>query len=169
MAMEMRCATLSLIDELSRQRATALSLSALFRGAQRAATSSHERVGAARFLHRELPIRMAQRIAELQQLPANLSEEPHIQWVVDTYSAHVQSLVDAREPETALDEEQFSTLIATLLADRTSVPSRLALAAHAHRARATEANDDRAVDDAMEPFFTSRVGLRFLVEHYLAR
>ncbi|CAI5536850.1 unnamed protein product [Closterium sp. Naga37s-1] len=56
-------------------------------------TEASSLVASARFLHNELPIRFAHRIAELDHLPHGLSHMPHVLKVLEWY---VQSFMDPR-------------------------------------------------------------------------
>jgi pyruvate dehydrogenase kinase 2/3/4 len=49
------------------------------------------------FVHREIPIRLAHRVVELEHLPYNLSDMPSIKTVKEWYSLSFQELLDLRE------------------------------------------------------------------------
>lgn len=160
----------SMLSMLAGKRATAMSLRALFDFAKND-TLSHKarKIAMAQFLHRELPIRMAQRIEELSRLPFGLSDSDDVQWITSTYSAHVERLVATARPETSQDEELFANAVSEVLVNRVAVPRRLSRAARL--AEEAFIHDDEfrpSVDDAMERFFVARIGLRLLVEHYLS-
>ncbi|KAI8070066.1 mitochondrial pyruvate dehydrogenase [Gongronella butleri] len=53
---------------------------------------------ASQFLHEELPIRLAHRVKELEELPANLSEMPSIIKVKNWYAHSFQDLIDLPTP-----------------------------------------------------------------------
>ena len=156
----------SLIQMLAGKRATAMSLRALFETASSQSLLSFgaRRVSMAQFLHRELPIRMAQRIDELSRLPFGLAQSEDVRWITETYGTHVERLVNTKKPENANEEEAFARAVSEVLVNRVAVPRRLARAV-----RQTLVNSDEreTVDDAIERFFVSRIGLRLLVEHYL--
>lgn len=155
----------SMIHELSRERATAMSLRTLFDFASTKSTEPHDkrRVVMAEFLQRELPIRMAQRIVELEQLPFGLGACPDVRWVIDTYSRHVERLAMREKPSTPDLEESFATDVHLVLRNRVQVPKRLAMAVRRANLECRE-----RIDEAMDRFFVGRIGLRLLVEHYLS-
>lgn len=156
---------LSVIHELSRERATAMSLRVLFDFASAKSTVPHEqrRVMMAEFLQRELPIRMAQRIVELEQLPFGLGACPDVRWVIDTYSRHVERLALRDKPSTPDLEESFAADVNLVLHNRVQVLKRLSMAVRRANLECRE-----PIDEAMDRFFVGRIGLRLLVEHYLS-
>ena len=71
------------IAELARQRATAVSLRDLWKHGHKPSPSV--RLQNAIFLQHELPIRMAQRIEELRNLPFGLAADERIEHAARTY------------------------------------------------------------------------------------
>ncbi|CAM9659522.1 unnamed protein product, partial [Choristocarpus tenellus] len=67
------------IKDLAREKPTPLSLLQLYSFGKD--PRPEQRLLNARFLHRELPVRMSQRAVELMNLPHGLSEVPGIQQV----------------------------------------------------------------------------------------
>ncbi|ORZ06658.1 mitochondrial pyruvate dehydrogenase [Absidia repens] len=62
---------------------------------------------ASQFLHEELPIRLAHRVKELEELPKNLSDMPSIVKVKNWYAQSFQDLIELRPPRisNAIKEE----------------------------------------------------------------
>lgn len=62
---------------------------------------------ASQFLHEELPIRLAHRVKELDELPRHLSQMPSIIKVKNWYAESFKDLVDLRTPQlsSALKEQ----------------------------------------------------------------
>ena len=97
----------------------------------------------------------------------NLSNTESIKSVVDQYSEAVEALVLLPSPETDLEENAFAEQIENMLSNNTKVPRALAEAVQG-TSPPPNARERALVDQAMARFFTARVGLRFLVEHYLS-
>ncbi|KAI8380623.1 mitochondrial pyruvate dehydrogenase [Choanephora cucurbitarum] len=65
---------------------------------------------ASQFLHEELPIRLAHRVKELDELPRNLSQMPSIKKVKDWYAQSFQDLIELKPPQmTQAMKQQFLT------------------------------------------------------------
>lgn len=71
-------------------------------------------VHAARFLHRELPVRYAHRVANLTSLPHGLNNMPSVRTVRDWYIQSFEQLLDFPKVESSEDERQFSNLISSI-------------------------------------------------------
>ncbi|KAJ1616710.1 branched-chain alpha-ketoacid dehydrogenase [Pavlovales sp. CCMP2436] len=61
----------------------------------------------AQFLHHELPIRLAHRAIELEELPHGLSDMPSVQVVRDWYIESFNDLVAAKETNTPDEESRL--------------------------------------------------------------
>ena len=151
----------SVIRELAERDATPLSLQAMYQIGE-----AGDALAASQFLHGELPVRMAQRIEELRSL---LGED--VSDIVDYYEKATLAIVDCARPSCDATEASFAGTVKELLSDRHGVP--VALAAAVRRRHPFEL--DRvvpmrrlALDEELARFFTARIGLRFLVEHYVS-
>jgi len=162
-----------LLAELAARRTTPLSLRTMYEIGREG-----DKMAAARFLHSELPVRMAQRIDELRHMPLGLSSHEAVQRVISYYEDAVVELVASEAPRTEATEAAFARLVGTLLQDNTTVPDSLGRAVQEQTVASGNFGDDmlhptkstgaRArLDGALNRFFTARVGLRLLVEHYL--
>jgi pyruvate dehydrogenase kinase 2/3/4 len=71
---------------------------------------------ASQFLHEELPIRLAHRVKELEELPRSLSQMPSIVKVKNWYAESFQDLVNLKSPQlsTSLREQLYAKKISTL-------------------------------------------------------
>lgn len=155
-----------LIERLAMTPASPLSLKNLYQSAD--IRTNQQRIFEASWLHRELPIRMSQRIEELRFLPCGLSDDEHIRFVTDLYTAGVQRIVNHVNPSTPEQEASFAELVASLLSDNVRVPQSLAHAVHALQSSGgADGSNRELIDASMERFFMARIGLRFLVDHYL--
>uniref|UniRef100_A0A7S3NMF4 Protein-serine/threonine kinase n=1 Tax=Aureoumbra lagunensis TaxID=44058 RepID=A0A7S3NMF4_9STRA len=160
------------IESLSKKRATTLSLRQMYEMASlKSASLESRRLWMARYLHRELPIRMCQRISELKRLPYGIGELADVVWIINTYSNHVLKLLETDFPENEMQEKRFAYVVESTLKDKVSVPRLLARAVRTGTPDLCQKGHGeylKEIDTAMNIFFTSRIGLRLLVDHYLS-
>jgi len=142
---------------------------------------ARDAVRAAAFLHAELPIRMAQRICDLRDLFGD-----EVADLAAYYEGAVYELAATAPPTDAATERAFAKTLSALMSDARAVPRALAAAVRRRNAGPMAARlsgaapgaaggldaaawvERLAFDDRLASFFTARVGLRLLVEHYLA-
>merc|ERR1719210_2968123 len=86
----------------------------------------HDALRSAQYLHRELPIRVAHRIASFRMLPFIVGCNPTILAVHELYIRAFHILNDFPEILTAADEERYSHLLRELLDDHKDVVKDLA-------------------------------------------
>jgi pyruvate dehydrogenase kinase 2/3/4 len=125
----------------------------------------------ASFLRRELPIRFAHRVRDLEGVPL-LSEISSVQGVRDLY---VQSGVDLlnftpKKLESVDDEERFAALVESIYERHSKVLVQMARGAFEFRRNAPQ--DDFALQNQihnfLDRFYMSRIGIRVLIGQYLA-
>ena len=124
----------------------------------------------AQFLHRELPIRIAQRAIDLLTLPHGLNRTREVQSVANTYLQYLQSLRDIPCPTNAKTEREFTDALKAFILDRHSIPMAIARGLQTLKDERKAPVDGRRLsemEEALNRFFTARVGLRFLVEHHV--
>ena len=154
----------SRIATLAAQKATAVSLRNLFIFGQKSKSSPSVRLQNAIFLHRELPIRMSQRITELKSLPFGIDRSPSILKVIDWYTTFVDTLISLPPIQTANDECAFTTTIEKQLQTPSLVVTMLSAAVQRESDRSAQMieNQNLFMQSALDRFFTARIGLRFL-------
>ena len=171
-------ASLELVDmadlkRLASMTPTPLRLGDMYKYA--ASTDPQQRLRNAQFLYRELPIRLAQRAYDLLSLPHGLSSESTpIRQVALMYVHYVQQFQNISMPTTPEEEDRFSELLHSMVLDRTTIPTTIAKGLwewsldHEKRGREDfELDRHQEMEDALQRFFTARVGLRFLTEHHI--
>lgn len=124
----------------------------------------------AQFLHRELPIRIAQRAIDLLTLPHGLNRTREVQSIANTYLQYLQSLRDIPCPTNAKTESDFTNALKNFILDRQSIPMAIARGLQSLKDERKAPVDGRRLaemEEALSRFFTARVGLRFLVEHHV--
>ncbi|CAI5507782.1 unnamed protein product [Closterium sp. Naga37s-1] len=137
-------------------------------------TEASSLVASARFLHNELPIRFAHRIAELDHLPHGLSHMPHVLKVREWY---VQSFMDLRnfpEVEGAEEEVAFTRLIERIKTRHNHTVPCMALGIAELKKRLQVDNPWLPMDkfpevhQFLDRFFLSRIGIRMLIGQQIA-
>jgi pyruvate dehydrogenase kinase 2/3/4 len=154
---------------LALQRPTPLVLADMYKYAS--TENPQQRLWNAQFLHKELPIRIAQRAVDLMTLPHGLNEATTIRKVTEMYLIYLQKLLTIPKPTDVDQEMAFTALLQTFVLDRSTVPMSIARGVAAwQKARGDTSNQnqrDQEIEDALYRFFTARVGLRFLTEHHV--
>lgn len=115
---------------------TALSLEAMYRYAPKRRNKNEQpnsthhvdigRLRNAQFLHKELPIRIAQRAVDLLTLPHGLNRTSEVQSVANTYLQYLQNLKDFPIPTNAAQEQEFTHVLNDFTLDRHSIPMAIA-------------------------------------------
>lgn len=128
-----------------------------------------QRLRNAQFLHRELPIRIAQRAVDLMTLPYGLSDAIPIRQVACAYISYLHRMLSTPMPQTNEDEYRFTDFLQSLVLDRSSIPMAIArgLADWRKDVGDVEVKRLQQMEEALYRFFTARVGLRFLTEHHV--
>jgi pyruvate dehydrogenase kinase 2/3/4 len=144
------------VGMLADEKPTPLSLHQLYTFGRHPTPS--QRLSNAQFLHRELPIRLSQRAWELMHLPHGLSNAPGIQLVSSCYALYAGDLSKARRPRNAMEEHEYTCLIAALLLDATAIPQALGLGLRDQGFACLDEKGLGDLDDILCRFFTGRIG-----------
>ena len=156
------------LQALASQRPTALRLADMYKYA--VMKDKGQRLRNAQFLHRELPIRIAQRAIDLLTLPHGLNQSKPIRNVAHIYLRYLDLFETTPVPQTDEQEDAFTELLTGIMLDRTSIPTDIARGIQQWQDERREDLDPmqtQEMEDALYRFFTARVGLRFLTEHHI--
>ncbi|PAA58895.1 hypothetical protein BOX15_Mlig025482g1 [Macrostomum lignano] len=129
------------------------------------AADSHQVLRSAQYLQRELPVRIAHRVADFRALPFVVGCHPTLLAVHELYlrAFHILSNTPTlTEPE---DEIQYSGLLRQLLDEHKDVVTMLA---EGFRECGRHVRDSGLVRTFLDRTLTSRLGIRLLCEHHLA-
>ena len=128
----------------------------------------------ASFLRRELPVRMARRVADLESVPV-LRDMSSVLQVKDAY---IQSCMDIMNYPSDIDspvaEEEFSRLIEAIYERHASVLVQMARGAYEFRQAirrdmgTNEIELEEETHDFLDRFYLCRIGIRVLIGQYLA-
>lgn len=119
----------------------------------------------AQYLWKELPVRIAHRIAEFRSLPFIIGCNPTILEVHELYIRAFNILNKHPPIITSEDEEAYSHLLRDLLDDHTHVVTQIAAGFKECR---KHIQNEELVRQFCDRTLTSRLGIRLLVMHHLA-
>jgi len=178
--------SLKLLYSLAQQPCTPLSLSNMFKYANATSVNyKSQRLRNAQFLHRELPIRIAQRAVDLMTLPHGLNQTQEVRRIVSIYLSYLETFRNFPWPANEEDELAFTDMLRPMVLDRSSIPMAIAqglksLTTHTSSSNATSSSSSstystmdtqyhriQEMEDALYRFFTARIGLRLLTEHHI--
>ena len=125
----------------------------------------------ANFLHRELPVRLAHRAIKLQS-NAVMTKSKYVNQVCNWYKRSFEELRNCPIPASLVNEDKFYRLIEGIY-DRHS-GTLINMAKGAHEIRCELGQDIEGfseydeVQDHLNDFYMSRIGIRLLIGQYLA-
>ncbi|KXN73972.1 alpha-ketoacid dehydrogenase kinase [Conidiobolus coronatus NRRL 28638] len=118
----------------------------------------------ANYVRRELPIRLARRIRDFQNLPFIIGTNPHIENVYKLYWKAFNEIKKVRQIDNLESNKEFCLQLGELLNEHTSVIPELSLGM-AESARYLKKRD---IDEFMKKCIFSRISRRVLVEQHVA-
>ncbi|XP_014673202.1 PREDICTED: 3-methyl-2-oxobutanoate dehydrogenase [lipoamide] kinase, mitochondrial-like isoform X2 [Priapulus caudatus] len=119
----------------------------------------------AQYLHKELPVRIAHRIAGFRGLPFIVGCNPTILQVHEMYIRAFQLLIEHPRITDFHMERNYTELLKKLLDDHRDVVTMLA---DGFRECRKHIQNEQLVRQFLDRTLTSRLGLRMLAEHHLA-
>lgn len=137
-------------------------------------TKERTLIQVASFLHHELPIRLAHRAIELEELPHGLSQMPSVRTVRDWYVESFNELLAHPKPRTVEEEASFEQVLRRIY-DR-HAPTLLKMARGVHEFKQTLRKETSKgsyiweypeVHQFLDSFYVSRIGIRILIGQYL--
>jgi len=128
----------------------------------------------ASFLRRELPVRLARRVVELQGLPEGLHEMPSVVRVKNWYEQSFVEIRRSRPPECAETEQEFFEILKQIydrhgptLVTMAKGVFELKRAMIAQHGKDFEFGDVTQIHTFLDKFYMSRIGIRILIGQYL--
>uniref|UniRef100_A0A0D6R2I0 Protein-serine/threonine kinase n=1 Tax=Araucaria cunninghamii TaxID=56994 RepID=A0A0D6R2I0_ARACU len=126
---------------------------------------------AAQFLHKELPVRLAHRVAELENLPHGLSAKAGVLKVRDWYVDSFRDLRNFPEIQDSKDELRFTELINQIKMRHNNVMPTMALGIQELKedlGRKQGLNELPEIHQFLDRFYMSRIGIRMLIGQHVA-
>lgn len=150
------------LDQYVEQRVTPITLRQLVFFGKR--LNEERLLKSANYVRTELPVRLAHRIRDFQQLPFIVGTNPHIQLVYDLYWVAFEKFRKVPPIETPEDNVAYCELLRSLLRDHLVVIPQLALGISecAHHIPSSHANH------FMNTMLRSRISRRVITEQHLA-
>eukprot|EP01041_Mallomonas_annulata_P011562 gene11562-24175_t len=134
-------------------------------------TTERIKIQVARFLHRELPIRLAHRAVELESIPVMCTSK-FVSEVANWYKESFYELRHCAAPVDAGKEAKFAEIVKSIY-DR-HANTLLTMAKGAHEIKQMLKQDlitfaeHTEIQTSLEKFYMSRIGIRMLIGQYLA-
>lgn len=125
----------------------------------------------AQFLRAELPIRLAHRVAELENLPYGLSAKNHILKVRDWYVDSFRELRSFPEIKDSESELQFTALLKNIYQRHQHVVPVMAMGVAELKEDLSHEiglNDLPEIHQFLDGFYLSRIGIRILIGQHIA-
>ena len=142
----------------------------------------------AQFLHKELPVRLAHRVAELENLPLGLSSKEQVRAVRDWYVESYDELKSFPKIESMEDEARFTNMIEGVMNKHANVVPMIARgvlelkmelagrgSADAARGGGSRSSLERTlgadlpeISQFLDGFYMSRIGIRMLIGQHVA-
>ena len=124
------------------------------------------------FLRRELPIRLAHRVHDLENVPL-LSDMNSVKEVRDLYVKSILDLMAFESIENIDQEERFAKLVDNIYERHSNVLVQMARGAYEFRkaVREGQGNEFELQDESnsfLDRFYLCRIGIRVLIGQYLA-
>ena len=113
------------ILQYSQKKSTAVALRDLYRF--NVAADAQQRIRNAQFLHKELPIRIAQRSVELSSLPYGLPKRKGIVEVRELFERCFTTCINFPQPQTLEDDARYTVMLKEILHDHTQVVACMGL------------------------------------------
>jgi len=123
----------------------------------------------AQLLHQELPIRFAQRIVMLENIPWDLGKYKEIDGVKQWYAKILKEISEIPQPNLQSDLHKFNCLLASINMDFLSMPMAVARAMlkwRHHNQICRQKNLE--IDHALDRIFMRRLASTFLIDHYIS-
>ncbi|GFR50960.1 hypothetical protein Agub_g13280 [Astrephomene gubernaculifera] len=127
----------------------------------------------ARFLHSELPVRLAHRLMDLNNLPQKLTNEPHVKRVKGWYA---ESFADFRAfppIKDNVDVVKFTAMLRNAFRRHNNVVPAIAKGVEVYKReleRTGESSQEREseIQHFLDTFFLSRIAIRFLAGQHIS-
>ncbi|KAJ7524539.1 hypothetical protein O6H91_17G010300 [Diphasiastrum complanatum] len=125
----------------------------------------------AQFLHKELPVRLAHRVIELENLPHRLSIKAPVLKVRDWYVDSFKDLRSFPEVLNSADELKFTELIHQIKIRHNNVVPTMAMGIQQLKedlGRKMGLNELPEIHQFLDRFYMSRIGIRMLIGQHVA-
>ncbi|GLD93628.1 hypothetical protein PINS_up002220 [Pythium insidiosum] len=119
-------------------------------------------VKSAQLLHREVPIRLARRIVDLENLPHGLPDAPAIVKLREELVASFEQMITSPVPQDLAGEREFMAMHRRIREEHATMHNNLADALQ------TLTHEPHGLSRLLDDFYNSRIGIRMLVDQHVA-
>lgn len=155
------------IKDYAKQKTTPIKLNMLLEHASNT-RNNHQMIIRTQFLYKELPIRLAQRIMELNELPYNLLKLGSMNNVYNLYIDSFEKLISSTYPSKILQAENYSKLLQTMIDNHVNINNNIANALlYFNKSNTIDEITENNINTILEKFYTSRLSIRFLVQQHI--
>lgn len=126
------------------------------------------RLESARWLHGELPVRLAHRVVELGELPYGLAEMPSVVQVRDMYTRSFAEIYESRRPDGYGEAEDFTKMLGRVRDRHEDVIKLVAKGVLELKEECGRCPSDMEIRSFLDRFYMSRISIRVLLSHHLA-
>ncbi|MDK2971882.1 MAG: pyruvate dehydrogenase kinase 2/3/4 [Candidatus Sumerlaeota bacterium] len=126
------------------------------------------RLKAAKFLHCEIPVRLAHMARNLESLPFGLSETPSVRRIRQLYIDSFKHMIDFPHPLTESDEVAFTNLIDTMKNRHANVVPTMARGLRELQEIHPREVEGEQIRHFLDRFYMSRIGIRMLIGQHIA-
>lgn len=123
-------------------------------------------IRAAQFLHREMPIRLARKVRELEHIPGGLWDNQWIRLVHDWYVKSFQEIASSPLPKRPADEQAFNKLLANIKYRHRNQVQVMARGIREYTDRQGPIEPGSEMQNFLDSFYLSRIGIRVLIGHH---
>jgi pyruvate dehydrogenase kinase 2/3/4 len=126
------------------------------------------RLRAAKFLHCEVPVRLAHMVRNLENLPYGLSDMPSVRRIRDLYTQSFHEIVAFPHPQTEEDEVAFTRLVERMKNRHANVVATMACGLMELKAVKPAEVEAEQIRHFLDRFYLSRIGIRVLIGQHIA-
>mmetsp|Transcript_21174 Transcript_21174/g.72142 ORF Transcript_21174/g.72142 Transcript_21174/m.72142 type:complete len:400 (+) Transcript_21174:422-1621(+) len=124
----------------------------------------------AQFLHKELPVRLAHRVAELENLPFGLSDKCQVRAVRDWYVESFRDLRTFPAVSSMEDNARFTSMLGAIRDRHRNVVPMIARGVMElkEERKTSSLNDLPEIHQFLDGLYLSRIGIRMLIGQHVA-
>jgi pyruvate dehydrogenase kinase 2/3/4 len=124
------------------------------------------------FLYDELPVRLANRIKDLDRLPNSLTKNAHVDTIRDWYIQSFYEITIRNKPHTREEIDEFHTVLHGIYDRHSTTMITMAKAINDIKKKQVKRGEDPIIDyditqQFLDRFYKSRIGIRVLLGHFL--
>ncbi|GLC46358.1 hypothetical protein PLESTB_001766800 [Pleodorina starrii] len=127
----------------------------------------------ARFLHGEIPVRLAHRLMDLNNLPPKLSQEPHVRRVKGWYADSFADFRSFPPIKDNMDVLRFTAMLRAAVRRHNNVVPAIAKGVEEYKRELERTGEssqelESEIQHFLDTFFLSRIAIRFLAGHHIS-